>query len=53
MQTPAQVVTYIVDTLDEEEEMAPKTGPSLKELMRNRNKAPSFQEKGKSKQPAK
>ena len=32
--------------------MAPKTGPSLKELMRNRNKAPSSQEKGKSKQPA-
>ena len=33
-------MTYIVDTLDEEE-MAPKTGPSLKELMKNRNKAPS------------
>ena len=32
--------------------MAPKTGPSLKELMRNRNKAPSPQEKNKSKQPA-
>ena len=30
--------------------MAPKTGPSLKELMRNRNKAPSPQDKGKSKQ---
>ena len=41
VQTPAQVVTYIADTLDEEEEMALKTGPSLKELMRNRNKAPS------------
>ena len=52
MQTPAQVVTYIADTLDEEEEMAPKTGPSLKELMRNRNKAPSPQEKNKSKHPA-
>ena len=52
MQTPAQVVTYIADTLDEEEEMAPKTGPSLKELMRNRNKAPSPQEKNNSKQPA-
>ena len=52
MQTPTQVVTYIADTSDEEEEMAPKTGPSLKELMRNRNKAPSSQEKGKSKQPA-
>ena len=52
VQTPAQVVTYITDTSDEEEEMAPKTGPSLKELMRNRNKAPSPQEKNKSKQPA-
>ena len=52
VQTPAQVVMYIVDTSDEEEEMAPKTGPSLKELMRNRNKAPSPQEKNKSKQPA-
>ena len=41
VQTPAQVVTYIADTLDEEEEIAPKTGPSLKELMRNRNKASS------------
>ena len=29
MQTPAQVVTYIADTSDEEEAMAPKTGPSL------------------------
>ena len=52
MQTPAQVVTYIADTSDEEEEMAPKIGPSLKELMRNRNEAPSPQEKNKSKQPA-
>ena len=32
--------------------MAPKTGPSLKELMWNRNKAPSPQEKNKSKQSA-
>ena len=32
--------------------MAPKTGPSLKELMRNRNKAPSPQDKNKSKHPA-
>ena len=52
VQTPAQVVTYIADTSDEEEEMAPKTGPSLKELMWNRNKASSPQEKNKSKQPA-
>ena len=52
MQTPAQVVTYIADTSDEEETMAPKTGPSLKELMKNRNKAPSLQDKNKSKPPA-
>ena len=45
------MVTYIADTSDEEEEMAPKTGPSLKELMRIRNKAPSPQEKNKSKHP--
>ena len=31
--------------------MAPKTGPSLKELMKNRNKAPSPQDKNKSKPP--
>ena len=45
VQTPAQVVTYIADTSDEEEEMAPKTSPSLKELMRNRNKAPPSKRK--------
>ena len=52
VQTLAQVVTYIADTSDEEEEMAPKTGPSLKELMRTRNKASSPQEKNKSKHTA-
>ena len=52
VQTPAQAITYIADTSDEEEDMAPKTGPSLKELMRNRNKAPFPQNKGKSKQTA-
>ena len=51
VQTPAQVVTYIGDTSDEEEAMAPKTGPSLRELMKNRNKAPSPQDKNKSKPP--
>ena len=51
VQTPAQIVTYIGDSSDEEEEMAPKTGPSLKELMKNRNKAPSLQDKNKSKPP--
>ena len=32
--------------------MAPRTGPSLKELMKGRNKGPSPQDKGKSKQTA-
>ena len=52
MQTPAQVVTFIADTSDEEEAMAPKTGPSLKELMKSRNKVPSPKDKNKSKPPA-
>ena len=32
--------------------MAPKTGPSLNELMKNRNKMPSPQDKNKSQLPA-
>ena len=52
VQTSAQVITFIADTLDEEEEMAPKTGPSLKELMKSRNKVPSPKDKNKSKPPA-
>ena len=51
VQTSAQVVTYIEDTSDKEEAMSPKTGLSLKELMRNRNKAPSPKDKNKSKPP--
>ena len=43
------MVTYVGDSSDEEEEMAPKTGPSLRELMKGRNKAPSPQDKNKSK----
>ena len=31
--------------------MAPKTGPSLREFMKNRNKAPSPKDKNKSKPP--
>ena len=31
--------------------MAPKTGPSLRELMKNRNKTPSSKDKNKSKPP--
>ena len=49
VQTPAQIITYVGDSSDEEEEMAPKTGPSLRELMKSRNKAPSPQDKNKSK----
>ena len=52
VQTPAQAITYIAHTSDEEEDMAPKTSPTLKELMRNRNKVPSPHIKGKSKQSA-
>ena len=51
VQTPAQIITYIDNSLDEEEEMAPKTGPSLRDLMKNRNKAPSPKDKNKSKSP--
>ena len=51
VQTPAPIITYVEDSSDNEEEMAPKTGPSLRELMKGRNKAPSPQEKSKSKPP--
>ena len=51
VQTPAQIITYVGDSSDEEEEMAPKTGPSLRELMKGRNKAPSPQDINKSKPP--
>ena len=51
VQTPAQIVTYIGDSSDEEEAMTPKTGLSLRDLMKNRNQAPSPQEKNKSKPP--
>ena len=50
VQTPASIITYVGDSSDnEEEEMAPKTGPSLRELMKGRNKVLSPQEKAKSK----
>ena len=51
VQTPAPITTYVEDSLDNEEEIAPKTSPSLRELMKGRNKAPSPQEKSKSKPP--
>ena len=50
VQTPSPIVTYVGDSSDEEE-MAPKTGPCLRDLMKNRNKAPSPKDKNKSKLP--
>ena len=42
VQTPALIVTYVEDFFDNEvEDMAPKPSPSLRELMKARNKAPS------------
>ena len=50
VQTPAPIVTYVEDSSDNEEEgMALKPGPSLRELMKGRNKASSLQEANKSK----
>ena len=44
VQTPAPIVTYVEDSSDnEEKEMASKPTPSLKELIKGRNKAPSPQ----------
>ena len=52
VQTPAPIIIYVEDSSDnEEKEMAQKTGPSLRELMKERNKAPSLQEANKSKPP--
>ena len=51
IQTPTQIVTYAGDSSDEEEEMAPETGPSLRDLTKNMNKTPSPQDKNKSKPP--
>ena len=52
IQTFAPIVTYVEDFSDNEaEEMAPKPSPSLKELMKARNKTPSPQEANKSKPP--
>ena len=52
IQTLALIITYVEDSLDnEEEEMTPKTGQSSRELIKGRNKAPSPQEANKSKPP--
>ena len=40
VQTPAPIITYVGGSSDNEgEDMAPKIGPSLRELMKGRNKA--------------
>ena len=50
IQTPAPIVTYVKDSLDNEaEEMAPKSGKSLRELMKGRNTVPIPQDINKSK----
>ena len=51
VQTPAPIITYVEDSSDNEEDMAPKTGPNLRELMKGRNKSPSPHETSKSKPP--
>ena len=50
IQAPAPVITYMEDSSDNEaEEMAPKFGQSLRELMKGRNKVFTPQEANKSK----
>ena len=50
IQTPAPAITFMEDSSnDDVEEMAPKSGQSLRELMKGRNKAPTPQEANKSK----
>ena len=50
IQIPAPIVTNVENSSDNKaEEMAPKPNPSLRELMKARNKAPSPQEANKSK----
>ena len=52
IQTPAPIVTYVEDSSDNKvEEMASKSGKSLRELMKGRNIAPTPQETHKSKPP--
>ena len=41
IQTPAPIITYVEDSLDNEaEEIAPKSGKSLRELMKGKNMTP-------------
>ena len=51
-QTPVPIVTHVEDSSDNEaEEMAPKSGKSLRELIKGGNMAPIPQEANKSKPP--
>ena len=50
IQTPTSIVTYVEDSSDNKaEEMAPKSGKSLRELMKGRNTVPIPQDTNKSK----
>ena len=52
IQTPAPIIIYVEDSLDNEtKEMAPKSGQSLRELIKGRNKVSTLQEANKSKPP--
>ena len=52
IQTPAPIITYVEDSSENEaEEMAPKSGQSLRELMKGRNKVSTPPEANKSKPP--
>ena len=52
IQIPAPIVTYVEDfSNNEAEEMAPKSGKSLRELMKGRNTVPIPQDTNKSKPP--
>ena len=53
IQTPAPLITNVEDSLDNEAEgMAPKSGQSLRKLMKGRNKPHTPQEANKSKPPS-
>ena len=52
IQTPAPIIIYVEDSLDNEtKEMASKSGQSLRELIKGRNKVSTLQEANKSKPP--
>ena len=52
IQTPTPIVTYVKDSSENEvEEMALKSGKSLRKLMKGRNTAPIPQDTNKSKLP--